>query len=300
MAMLADFPSVNLAESFAVWQAKKSPSAVLLGRGEETEVRLFRWQQDKKFTVLEDFVLKALERQLGCSDEEIARVLCLEPEDIDAIVGDGMLKEEIDGDSSRRTLPDDFTRRAPDAVALAVAGKTPPPEIEGGESARAGVLELLNTFGRGAGRDNQSKKRKEWMQESGARQLVLPVSAFRYNDGEWVFLCGGEVVPPVLNGPLSKLKAFQGIGEKAAPSGAVCHRDEFWPWLKHCLGEKETKQVVFECARGGEAAREWLRAETGVVAELRAPEEHGGEAVCLDDERFELRGNFIRDAGRAK
>lgn len=292
--MLADFSSVNIAASSAVWRAKKSPSAVLLGRG-EAEVRMFRWEQEKKFTVLEDFVLKVIERGLGNSDEEIARVLCLEAKDIAVIVKDGMLNGEIEGDASHRSLPKEFTRQAPDGIALETGGKPPPREIEGEDSARAGVIELADTFGRFVKPNDLPKKRKEWAaKKTRARLFALPVEAFRYKDNAWVFLCGGQLVPVVLNDSLSKLDAFKNIGEKTAPSNAVCHRDEFWPWLAHRLRKTPPERVDFECAERDEQAMEWLRKEAGISAEaLHHRENTGRESVSLDGERFELHGNFV-------
>lgn len=289
--MLADFSSVNLAAASAVWSAKESPSAVLLGRG-EAEVRMFRWEQEKKFTALEDFVLKVIERGLGNSDEEIARVLCLEAEDIAVIVKDGMLNGEIEGDASHRSLPKEFTRQAPDGIALETGDKAPPREIEGDDSARAGVIELADTFGRFVKPNDLPKKRKEWVKKTRARLFALPVEAFRHKDNTWGFLCGGQLVPPVLNDSLSKLDAFKNIGEKTAPSNAVCHRDEFWPWLAHHLRETSPERVDFECAERDERAMEWLRKEAGISAEA-LHHRTGQEAMSLDGERFELRGNFI-------
>ena len=297
--MLADFSSVNLAAASAVWNAKKSPSAVLLGRG-EAEVRMFRWKQAKKFTVLEDFVLKVIERGLGNSDEEIARVLCLEAEDIAVIVKDGMLNGEIEGDASHRSLPKEFTRQALDGIALETGGKNPPPEVEGGDSARAGVIELADTFGRFVKPSNLPKKREEWVKRMRARLFALPMEAFRHKDNTWGFLCGGQLVPAVLNDSLSKLDAFKNIGEKSAPSNAVCHRDEFWPWLAHRLRKTPPGRVDFECAERDERAMEWLRNEAEISAEtLHHREKTGQEAVSLDSERFELRGNFICHAPKS-
>ena len=302
--MLADFFTANLEESSAVWKAKHSPSAVLLGRG-EAEVSMFRWPQEKKFTVLEDFVLKVIESGLGNSDEEIARALCLEPADIALIVEDGFLKEEIESDDSRRSLPDNFTRRAPDGVALVdPKGKNPPSEIEGGDSALADVIKLADASGHPANWNGLSKERRKWMKEARASIFALSIDAFRYNDKKCLFFCGGQPVPPVLNEPLSKLEAFRGIGEKSAPPKAVCHRDEFWPWLARRICKNPPKSVVFESVRSdgravGEAEQmkwmEWIRKEASNIdaAIVRCEEKPKREAVCLDDERFELRGSFI-------
>ena len=63
-----------------------------------------------QFTVLEDFILKVIEQKNGCSDDEIADVLCLSKADISLIIGDDGIKDYVQGDISRRTLISDFTR----------------------------------------------------------------------------------------------------------------------------------------------------------------------------------------------
>ncbi|MGR3913471.1 MAG: hypothetical protein OD918_02925 [Gammaproteobacteria bacterium] len=63
-----------------------------------------------KFTLLEDFVLKILEKNVAHDDAEIAAILCLNAADIPDIVGSDRLKESVQGDASRRTLMSGFTR----------------------------------------------------------------------------------------------------------------------------------------------------------------------------------------------
>ena len=295
--MLVDFPPANLEESFAVWKAKESPAAVLLGSG-EAEVRLFRWPRERSFTILEDFALRVLEDpNLGNTDEEIARILCLDKTDIDAIFNGSGLEGKIQGDSSHRELPKDFSRKNPDGVAI-VDGDVPSASVEFRDDEWPTIDALEKSHGRAAGRGDLSKEQREWMKEKGARIFTLPVSAFRYDKKSWLFRCGGKTVPLPRNNELRK--CFGKIGPKSAPSDAVCHRDEFWPWLKHRLGESPSGRVVFETKRhDDDAAEEWLREEMEIPADkrkLREVQKNGPEAVCLDDERFELRDDFVRRA----
>ena len=290
--MLANFSSVNLVESKTVWEAKESPTAILLGYS-EAEVRMFRWEQKKKFTVLEDFVLKVIERGLGNSDEEIARVLCLETKDIAVIVEDNILKDEIEGDASHRSLPDNFTRRLPDGIALDSKGKTLPPKIEGSDSVRAEVIKLADTFGYSVKLGNLPQKRRQWMREKRARLFTLPVKAFHYKDETWVFLCGEKRVPPILVNPLSKLEAFKNLQDKSAPPRAVCHRSEFWQWLAHRLRETPPKRIAFECTKPNEQAMKWLCDEARIGAGVLHHHKKERQAVHLDGERFELHKDFI-------
>ena len=63
-----------------------------------------------KFTLLEDYILKAIEEKKGCSDNEIAEILCLKAEDVSFIISDNGIIDYVQGDSSRRTLISNFTR----------------------------------------------------------------------------------------------------------------------------------------------------------------------------------------------
>lgn len=66
---------------------------------------------NRKFTLLEDFVLKVLEENDARADATIAQILCLNVADIPDIVGSDRLKECVQGDDSRRTLMSGFTRK---------------------------------------------------------------------------------------------------------------------------------------------------------------------------------------------
>lgn len=290
--MFAKIKTFVLEEFSTAWNARNSDSGILLWHG-ETAINLFRWPKSKEFTILEDFVLKVIERNLGNSDEEIAYILCLEPQDIQSIISDVGLKGEIQGDSSRRTLPDDFTRKTLDGIAFAKEKKIPPPEITGEEQLRAEALELISTFGRNVGRKGVSKARKDWMQKNSVCSFSLPLLAFCYSE-QWIFLCGGQPIPQILSIPLSESEKFREIRERRiAPHNAVCHRDEFWLWLQYHLGKSPPERIVFKSVRNDKEVNKWLREQLKIDAEIQGVQKNQRESVCLDDECFELHGDFV-------
>ena len=288
--MFTNCVAASLEESAVVWMKKKSPSAILVDRG-EAEIRLFLWPKERQFTVLEDFILKVIENDLGSSDEEIAHVLCLEPRDVGFIINYGDLKKAIEEDSSHRVLRNGFAREMLDGIAFVDEDETPPPEIEGGNKNRKELLEWMYELGRSTGRTDQSKERKIWMEENSARIIVLTISVFYYNNEQKIFSCDGKLVPSLLKRKLSKLEVFCKTVEKSIPPETACHRDEFWPWLKNRLREDSPETITFESAQYNKEAIEWLQAGNSVKIDHDSSTGH--EAVSLDDERFELRGDFV-------
>ncbi|SMN00787.1 hypothetical protein SPONL_1554 [uncultured Candidatus Thioglobus sp.] len=75
----------------------------------ETKQYVLIW--DMQFSVLEKFILKVIEKNQNCSDNDIAEILCLTSEDIAHIISDDGLKNCIQGDKSRRTLISNFTKK---------------------------------------------------------------------------------------------------------------------------------------------------------------------------------------------
>ena len=81
------------------------------GKGNKTEQEesyLLVWNIE--FTLLEKYIVKILEKKSNCSDEQISQILGIEPKDVGPIVSDCGLRPYVQGDSSRRTLIDDFTK----------------------------------------------------------------------------------------------------------------------------------------------------------------------------------------------
>ncbi|SMN00154.1 hypothetical protein SPONN_1324 [uncultured Candidatus Thioglobus sp.] len=79
------------------------------GTEEDTKQYVLIW--DMKFSVLEKFILKVIEKNQGCSDNDIAEILCLTSGDVSDITSDDGLKSCIQGDKSRRTLISNFTKK---------------------------------------------------------------------------------------------------------------------------------------------------------------------------------------------
>ena len=73
-----------------------------------------------RYTLLEKYIHRVIEQspERACSDEEIAKMLCLTPADVKCIIDDDLLKEIIQGDESRRTIASDFTNLEYGVLAL--------------------------------------------------------------------------------------------------------------------------------------------------------------------------------------
>ena len=186
------------------------------------EILIFRWPRKKEFTVLEDFILRVIESKSGCSDKEIARVLCLDEEDVAVVLDDNDALDGVQGDASRRTLADSFSRNEPDGIAVAApegqGGKNknkykPPQEIpEAGED----VVALLEKAQRADGAKISSEQLK-WRNARKARVYRLAVTVTD-NGSKRDFRCGGGEIPP------SMLKVLGGFfprkGKKPAKKAA--------------------------------------------------------------------------------
>ena len=166
-------------------------------------VDFFRWVQQKKYTVLEDFSLQILEKKGACSDSEIAEILCLKEYDIAVIMRD-LEKEysgDVQGDSSMRSLCDNFSRKLP-GVAIAV-GKEPE-EIKGitGDQDKE-IIRFLNQF---HDRIKPGGKHKNFRQDDNAKRYVLKISTvFDYDNEDTQFFCDDIEVPVVLKKKLKEL-----------------------------------------------------------------------------------------------
>ena len=285
--MFSDLPFASLEESRVTWDNKKEKSAVLLGRS-KGEVHVYRQPRDKQFTVLEDFVLRVLEQGLGKSDEEIAQILCLEAADIDSIIASDALKTEVEGDASRRSLPDNFTRQDPDDIDLGEQSSKERVEVRGNGTNKKKVVEWAEEFGRWA-KPGKSKQGEP----DPAGYFSVQLEAFRYNDGEMVFLSNRQAVPSILKHPLAKLKVFRNAKSAEAPPEARCHRNEFWLWLEQCLLDQPMRSVTIESTEHGAKVVAWLREKMDIDADWCDTEEGRREALWLSDERFELHGDFV-------
>ena len=94
-----------------------------------------------EFTLLEEYIVKILGKMHHCSDEQISQILGIEPEDVDSVVRDNGLHNYVQGDNSRRTLIDDFTK-----MEYAEVKKNDKGSIIGLESRRYFEKGMLNEY----------------------------------------------------------------------------------------------------------------------------------------------------------
>lgn len=145
-------------------------------------VNVYRWKQRKKFTVLEDFTIKILEKE-SLSDEKIAKIFCLEAEDMADIVKDinKEYKGTIQGDHTQRSLCEGFSRHLPDKIAI---------EKEKLPNSSANV-KFLEKIKHGQKSDKSTNNLRN---EHGAEVFSLEIT-FNPNDENTVFRCNGVDVP---------------------------------------------------------------------------------------------------------
>lgn len=169
----------------------------------QRQVEFFHWRQQKKYTVLEDFVLRILEKKGGCADSEIAKILCLEESDI-AIIMRYLEKEAPDavqGGPSRRSLCDNFSWNMPDGFAIAVGKKSKFKEIANITYDQSKeITKFLNQF---RDRVESGGKYEKFRQDNKAERYVLKIS-FYPNIEDTEFHCDGIVVPVILKYDMKK------------------------------------------------------------------------------------------------
>ena len=147
-------------------------------------VRLFRWPRKRRFTVLEDFALQILENELGNSDEEIARILCLGKEDVAAIFDAPGLKRIVRGDDSHRALSSDFTREIPDGVAIVgdeENEENAPSDLGLEDDTLRDIDSLEKSHGSEVEWDELSRQQQKWVKDKGGRAIALPILALGKN-----------------------------------------------------------------------------------------------------------------------
>lgn len=144
-------------------------------------VRLFRWPRKRRLTVLEDFALQILENELGNSDEEIARILCLGKEDIAAIFDAPGLKGIVRGDNSHRALSSDFTREIPDGIAIVEDEEDAPSDLGLEDDTLRDIDSLEKSHGSEVEWDELSRQQRKWVKDKGGRAIALPILALGKN-----------------------------------------------------------------------------------------------------------------------
>lgn len=164
--------------------------------------KVWAFRYPRRFTVLEDFALRILEKQGGASDEEIARILCLDADDIPIILEEFMDAKEVQGDDSRRTLGDSFSRQA--VVVSCVAGSRSSDADEAVLNCTSEIAAFLERYGNPGSDRLSPKQKKKWKLEDDSEDIctldiVYPLS--KNAD----FQCGGESVPEAMHSALSKI-----------------------------------------------------------------------------------------------
>lgn len=183
---------------------------------------VFRWAR-KRFTVLEDFILRVIEDKGGCSDQEIADVLCLDKEDIAVVLDDIAEMKCVQGDDSHRTLADGFTREQPDGIAVVAwqwgKNKKSPPPKEGAEfDADADIIALLGKAPRARDAD-LSDKQSQWREDKQAKMYRLTVTVTGDKDKPDYHWRKTKIPPSMLKvlGGFFSRKGKKKPAKKAAP-----------------------------------------------------------------------------------
>lgn len=96
---------------------------------------------DIKLTLLEKYILKVIKQKAGCTDEEIAAVLCIETKEISQIIDDEGLRDHVQGDASRRTLVNGFIAKESNVVVSIKNNKNNKIEYRECEPKRKGCLQ---------------------------------------------------------------------------------------------------------------------------------------------------------------
>ena len=168
-------------------------------------VIFFRWEETKEYTVLEDFVVKSIELKDALSDVEIANILCLEEDDISHIIGDLSKKypNDVQGDDSRRSLCDGFSRKLPDGIAVAVAKSDKIVKMK--EENAEMVADFLDKLSGAGGNIKLNSACENFKESKNARIYVREIS-YNYNDEENPeFRCGDILLPEEAHGIMKGL-----------------------------------------------------------------------------------------------
>lgn len=183
------------------------------GKTRTRDILLFRWAE---FTVLEDFILRVIESKGGCSDKEIANVLCLAAEDVTITIDGSKAFVNVQGDKSRRTLADTSSRKEPDGIAVVAFqggqnGDKPPKALQAEED--ADIAKLLSKAPDADDADLSHEQRK-WRDAKKARVYRLAVTVTDRKDKR-IYRCGDDEIPPSM---LQALGGFFPRKDKKKPA----------------------------------------------------------------------------------
>lgn len=177
-------------------------------------VVFFHWEKDKEFTVLEEFVLRAIETQRSLDPQEllpdlkIADILCLEEKDIFIIIEHIKTKYpgDIQGDPSHRSLREGFSRKLPDCFAVAIANKSTYPIGDFSDSSEifADFLAQSQDNQDNTAKPKLAEKREEFRREREAKAYHTVIS-YNLDRESPDFHCGDIPVPEVAHPYLTTL-----------------------------------------------------------------------------------------------
>ena len=190
--------------------SKKQSKTIKQHARSERIVAFFRWQRKKDFTVLEDFILRVIELKGPCSDSEIAKILCLEEFDISIILDskDGYkYAGDIQGDKSRRSLCDGFSRDLSDGIAMVTEQSKKIIEIDNEKEEIADLEEICSFLEEKTEKnvnDKFSKEINKFRKEKNAKVYCLKIS-YLYNAQEADYRCGDVAVPQVAHKYMDKI-----------------------------------------------------------------------------------------------
>ena len=175
----------------------------------QRKIEFFRWIQQKEYTVLEDFALRILEKKGACNDLKIAEILCLKESDIAVIMRDleKAYPNDVQGDSSRRSLCNNFSRNLPSGVAIAVVGQKKEPkkieDITGDQNEE--IIKFLDQF---RDRIEFGGRHQKFCRNLNAKRYILKIS-FYYGREDAEFRCEDIAddieIPAILISNMKKL-----------------------------------------------------------------------------------------------
>lgn len=169
---------------------KKQQSSKKQTASFERNVEFFRWKERKNYTAPEEFVLRVLEQQGACADSEIAEILCLAESDVAVLICD--MEEaypgDVQGDSSRRSLCDGFSRDLPNGIAVSFGKQKKPKELFNESGEMSVFLDQFHDCVQTGGKHEQFRRGQK------VQRYLLKIS-FKHDADEPDFRCRDIAVP---------------------------------------------------------------------------------------------------------
>lgn len=168
---------------------EKQPSAQS-GDGQKSNrrINIYRWQQRKEFTALEAAIIEILKQKGALSNEKIANIFCLQAEDVSIIVKDinREYEDTVQGDFSRYSLCNDFSRDLPDGIAIGKEKNDKPARVIPDSFEDVAFLDRLME----SGKLPQSGKFDDNFREVHKAKVFSLEVTYNPNDEDTTFRCG--------------------------------------------------------------------------------------------------------------